>query len=375
MRVALVHDWLTGMRGGERCLEVFCELFPDADLYTLLHVSGTVSPAIERMPIRTSFIQRLPFAARYYRAYLPLFPRAIESFDLSAYDLVLSSSHCVAKGACPRRGAVHVCYCHTPMRYVWDMFDHYFPRGTRRGGRCRRWAAERVARRLRRWDVRSSDRVTHFVANSRNVAGRIRRHYGRGAVVIPPPVDCSRFPEPRAHWTEGRYYLALGALAPYKRVDVAVRAAADLPFPLRVAGTGQEERRLRRLAGPNVTFLGHVPDEKVPALYAGCRALLFTAEEDFGIVPLEAMASGRPVVAFARGGALETVRSIEEGGAATGVFFRDQTAWALREAVHRLEEARDAFDPQDLRRHALRFDRPVFRARIRDFLAACTGEA
>lgn len=366
VKVALVHDWLTGMRGGEKVLEVLCGLYPQADLFTLLHVPGSVSPTIEAMRIHTSFIQRLPFAAARYRAYLPLFACAIERFNFSGYDLIVSSSHCVAKGAQPPPGAPHVCYCHTPMRYVWDLFDHYFG-GSGRAGAKRRLAGL-LAARLRRWDVQSSARVTHFIANSRHVADRIRRHYAREATVIHPPVDCARFPLAASHWTEGAYYLSFGALAPYKRVDVAVRAAEELRFPLWVVGSGQDEHRLRRLAGMRVRFLSRVPDEEVPALYAGCRALLFTAEEDFGIVPLEAAACGRPVVAFGRGGALESVVAPGGEAPATGVFFDEQTPESLVAAVRRLEEQPEAFDPAAMRARALEFDRPLFRTRLAAFL-------
>src|SRR5262245_39977326 len=303
MKVALVHDWLTGMRGGERCLEVFCELFPDADLYTLLHVPGSVSPVIERRRIVTSFIQRLPGAAQGYRRYLPLFPLAVSRFDLRGYDLVLSSSHAVAKSAPVPAHTPHVCYCFTPMRYVWDLYDDYF---VRFAGIPTRLLMPPLAAALRRWDRRTASRVRHFVAISRFVADRIRRAYGRSADVIYPPVDVSRF---RIEETTGDYYLVVSALAPYKRVDLAVEAASRLGRRLVVVGTGPEERRLRPLAGPHVEFLGWRDDADVADLYARCRALIFPAIEDFGITPLEAMASGRPVIALGRGGALETVGS------------------------------------------------------------------
>ena len=369
MRVALVHDWLTGMRGGERCLEVFCELFPDADLYTLLHVRGSVSPTIERRRIITSFIQRLPDAARRYRAYLPLFPAAIRALDLRGYDLVLSSSHAVAKSVRVPRGALHVCYCFTPMRYVWDLYDEYF--GARAGG-LTRLVMPPVAAVLRRWDRRTAAGVHHFVGISRFIADRIRRCYGRDADVIYPPVDVARF---RIEEKPDAYYLIVSALTPYKRVDLAVEAATRLGRRLVVVGTGPEDERLRALAGPTVEFLGWKDDGQVAELYARCRALLFPTVEDFGITPLEAMAAGRPVIALGQGGALETV--VPPGGTTppTGLLFPRQTADDLVEAIRRFETGAVAFEPKALRRHAETFDRPVFKERIEAYLTACLARA
>ena len=364
MRVALVHDWLTGMRGGERCLEVFCEIFPDADLYTLLHVPGAVSPLVERRRIRTSFIQRLPDAARRYRSYLPLFPAAIRRFDLTGYDLVLSSSHAVAKGVRVPPRALHVCYCFTPMRYVWDLYDDYFGP---RAGRLVRAAMPPVAAALRRWDRATASGVHHFVAISRFIADRIRRCYGRESDVVYPPVDVARF---RVDETPGDYYLVVSALAPYKRVDLAVEAANRRRCRLVIVGTGPEEGRLRALAGPTVEFLGWRDDAEVAELYAGCRALVFPAVEDFGIAPLEAMASGRPVIALGQGGARETV--VPPGGEAppTGILFEPQTAAALADAMAQLEEGRVRFEGKALRRHAEAFDRPLFKERMERYLDA-----
>jgi glycosyltransferase involved in cell wall biosynthesis len=365
-RVALVHDWLTGVRGGERCLEVFCELFPDADLFTLLHVPGSVSPIIERRRIVTSFLQRMPGIRERYRQYLPLFPAAMRAFDFSGYDLVLSSSHAVAKAARRRAGAMHVCYCFTPMRYVWDLYDDYF------GARAPlsvRLAMPPIAAALRRWDRRTSARVDRFVAISRYVADRIRRVWGRHADVIYPPVDVARFAI--AEEAPHDYYLFVSALVPYKRVDLAVAAATRLGRRLLVVGTGPERQRLAAAAGPSVEFLGWRDDIEVAQLYARCRAVLFPPREDFGIVPLEAMASGRPVVAFGVGGATETVVPLGASGDTppTGVFFHEQTVDAVVAAMTTLERSEARFEPKALRARAEAFGRPLFRERIAAYLA------
>jgi glycosyltransferase involved in cell wall biosynthesis len=363
-KVALVHDWLTGMRGGERCLEVFCELFPSADLYTLLHVPGSVTPEIESRRIVTSFIQRLPQAERRYRHYLPLFPAAVRAFDLTGYDLVLSSSHAVAKSVRVPAGVRHVCYCFTPMRYVWDLYDDYFGP---RSGLAARMLMPPLAAWLRRWDRATAAGVHHFVAISRFVADRIRRTYGREADVIYPPVDVSRF---RIEETTGDFYLVVSALTPYKRVDLAVEACNRLGRRLLVVGTGPEERRLRGLAGPTVEMLGWRDDTETARLYARCRALLFPPLEDFGITPLEAMAAGRPVIAYGRGGVRETVVPPGEAEAPTGLFFEHQTVEALVEAIRRFEGSMQQFEPKALRRRAESFDRPLFRDRMRAYLEA-----
>ena len=363
-RVALVHDWLTGMRGGERCLEVFAELFPAADLYTLLHVPGSVSAPIESRRIVTSFLQRLPQAERRYRHYLPLFPAAVRGFDLRGYDLVLSSSHAVAKSVRVPPGALHVCYCFTPMRYVWDLYGDYFGPGASPAARL---VMPALAAWLRRWDRRTAAGVHHFVAISRFVADRIRRAYGREADVIYPPVDVSRF---RIDEAPGEYYLVVSALTPYKRVDLAVEACTRLGRRLLVVGSGPEEGRLRALAGPTVQFLGWCDDVRVAELYGGCRALLFPPLEDFGIAPLEAMAAGRPVIALGAGGARETVVPPVEGEPPTGLFFARQTVDDVAEAIRRFEASAQQFEPKALRRRAEAFDRPLFRERIHAYLRA-----
>ncbi len=366
MKVALVQDWLTGMRGGEKCLEVLCELFPNADVFTLVHHRGSVSPVIESMPIRTSFIQALPFSHRRHQIYLPLFPAAIERFDLSSYDLIVSTSHCVAKGARRTRG-VHICYCHTPMRYVWEFYDEYFAHAP--GGRASQFFLRAVMERLRRWDLQTLDRVDHFIANSENVAGRIQRFYGRASEVIHPPVDTEFF-TPGGEKEDS--YLVVSALVPYKRVDLVVDAFRHLRRPLVVIGKGPEERRLREQAPEWITFKGWVEPETLREYYRKSRALIFAGIEDFGIVPLEAQACGTPVLAFGRGGALESIRGVwlGEGGVegaesvsgATGLFFEEQTPVVLASAVRAFEKMQ--FDRDALRNQALEFGRDRYRSRM-----------
>ena len=372
MKVALVHDWLTGMRGGEKCLEVFCELFPEADLFTLLHVRGTVSPTIENRRIFPSFVQRLPFSARGYPYYLPLMPAAIESFDLNGYDLVLSSSHCVAKGAIPAPEALHVCYVHTPMRYAWDLRSRYFP-----PGRLLSRLAPPLLHYLRTWDVAATARADRMVANSRFVARRIASYYRREATVIHPPVDTEFF---RPAAGRGEFYLYVGALAPHKGVELAVRAFNRLRRPLRIAGRGPLRPKLERLAGPTIEFTGWLSDEALREQYAACRAVVFPSKDDFGIVPLEANSMGRPVIALGQGGALETVvpangrpelGSRSAAGDAeppTGVLFHDDGPEALQAAVEWFERHEWLFRQEALREHARRFDRALFKRRIRRFL-------
>ncbi|MCB2226000.1 MAG: glycosyltransferase [Desulfarculaceae bacterium] len=354
------------MRGGEKVLEAMCRLFPDAPLYTLLHIPGSVSPIIEDRPIHTSFVQKMPLAAKRYRHYLPLFPRAMEGLSMPSCDLVLSTSHCVAKAASAPSGALHVSYVHTPMRYIWDMYPEYF--GPGRGGAAR-YVMPLLRRRMQRWDVATCQRVDHFIANSRHVARRIRRNYGRGAVVIPPPVEAERF-APAAK-PEG-YYLVVSALVPYKRVELAVEACTRANKRLKVVGRGPEEARLKAMAGPTVEFLGWVGDEHLAGLYARAKAFLFPGEEDFGITPLESMASGRPVIAFARGGALETVVGPGDpaGRAPTGLFFHHQHAGALLAAMQELEAMLERFDPQALADHAASFDTAHFMERLAAHLDA-----
>ena len=347
MKVALVHDWLTGMRGGERVLEALCLLFPQADLYTLVHQRGSVSATIESRRITTSFVQRLPGATTQYRSYLPLFPVAIEQFNLDGYDLVISSSHCAAKSAVVPGRAWHICYCHSPMRYAWDQFDEYF--GPERVGRtASRWVFRPLLARLARWDAATANRVHRFVANSAFVAGRIRRYYDRESVVVYPPIDTDFFLPSESG--VGDHLLVVSALVPYKRVDRAIDACALAGVPLRIVGDGPDRARLERRAGPAVTFLGRLSDDRVRDEYQLARATILAGEEDFGMVPVEAQACGRPAVALARGGALETVQDGD-----TGLLFAEPTAESLAAAITRLDSC--TFSTPRLRAHAETFSR------------------
>ena len=377
MQVAIIHDWLTGMRGGEKVLEVFCEIFPGADIFTLIHVRGSVSGIIEGMRIRTSFLQKTPLTKRRYRSFLPLFPLAVEGFDLNNYDVVLSSSHCVAKGALTPPSAVHVCYCHTPMRYVWDQYPIYF--GGDKKGLASRFLMPIIANYLRMWDVASSNRVDYFIANSHHVAKRIEKYYRRPADVIHAPVDCSFFTPLEGHG-KGDYYLLVSAFAPYKRIDIAVEAFEQLGLPLIIAGSGQDEERIRGISKKHVQCVGWQSDESLRSYYRGCKALIFPGEEDFGIVPLEAQACGKPVIAFAKGGALETVLGVcatQKAGTEamgkspetpTGVFFTDQTPASLMAAVRFFERQNNLFDPLFIRKHAEGFNRLVFKEKMKRFI-------
>ncbi len=352
------------MRGGEKVLLSLLRLFPQAPIFTLLHVRGALHPDIESREIHTSFVQRLPGVARHYRSYLPLFPSAIASFDLRGFDLVISSSHCVAKGVRVPEGALHLCYCHTPMRYVWDRFPEYF--GPGRASWPVRMAAGPVAAALRAWDVATAPGVRFFAANSRYVAARIQRYYGREAEVLPPPADTEFFtPDGKP---PGGYDLVVSALVPYKRIELVLEAYRGTGRPLKIVGTGPEERHLRARAGTEATFLGAVDDLVLRDLYRGARAVIMPSVEDFGIVPVEAMACGRPAIVFAEGGGSESVTHGE-----TGLVFGEATPAALRAAVDSLETLR--FNTAALRARAESFSRHTFEARFRAFVERAIAAA
>lgn len=359
LRVALVHDWLTGMRGGERVLAAFSSYFPHAEIFTLLHNRGSVSPELEAHPIHTSFVQGLPASSTAYRWYLPFFPWAIEQFDLAGFDLVISSSHCAAKSVITLPESLHVCYCHTPMRYAWDQFDTYF--APQRVGRTKHLAIRAAMLWLRRWDRITASRVDSFAANSDWVAGRIERYYGRPATVIPPPVDTEWFiPSEQA---PEDFYLVVSALSPYKRIEVAIEAFNRSGRSLIVVGHGPESERLARLAGPTVEMRGWVDEPGLRELYQQCRGLILPAVEDAGIVPLEAMACGRPAVVLDEGGASEAVIEGE-----TGTLIRACDPDAVIEAIDRAEGV--SFNTQRIRSHALEYGHDVFARRFLSFVTS-----
>ncbi len=376
MPITLVHDWLTGMRGGEKCLEVACRNFPDAELLTLLHDQGKTSPIIEAMRIRTSYLQRLP-GRKHYRYMLPMMPRAIERLRPDAEsELVLSFSHAVAKSVVPPQDVPHVCYCFTPMRYAWQLRGDYFRTETPEGkigvfsGKLLRtpMAAARdvLLDRIRNWDQQTSDRVTHYVAISRTIRDRIRDCYGRDSTVIYPPVDTEYYTP--ADVPRKGFYLCVSALAPYKRIDLAVEACNRSRRKLVVIGSGQDLARLERIAGPTIELRGWQPDEAIRDALRRCRALLFPGLEDFGIVPLEAQACGAAVIAFGQGGATETILPPSHSLPGTGLFFAEQNPDALNEAIDEFERSPESFCATRARQQAERFATARFERELMAFL-------
>jgi len=374
VKTAIIHDWIMSMRGGEKCLEVFCELFPDATVFTLVHKKGIASETIENMDIRTSFIQNLPKANSWYRNYLPLFPKAIESFNLDGYDFILSSSHCVAKGVKVPEGAEHICYCYTPMRYIWFFFNEYFSSENI----LKRKFISHVANRLKKWDLKTNKDVDYFIAISDNVRNRIKTVYNRDADVIYPPVDINNFSS--SHKDKG-FYLIVSALVPYKRIDLAVETFNKTGKRLAIIGTGNVEEELKNKAKSNIEFIGYVDAVELKRFYYDCTAVIFPGEEDFGIVPVEAQACGKPVIAYGKGGALETVVPINrkrdcfvadaprnDDLAPTGVFFYEQTLQALIDAIELFERNKDKFVPEKIRENSLRFSREIFKQKIKGYI-------
>ena len=372
LRVAIIHYWFIGRAGGERVVEALAEIFPQADLFSLIADHSTLAPILQARKLQTSFLQRVPGAKKFHRHFLPLQPLALEQFDLSNYDLVISSESGPAKGVITSSKTCHICYCHSPMRYIWDMYPEY----RRAMGFLAGTVFSLTAHYIRLWDQASANRVDYFVANSGFVASRIRKHYGRESTVIHPPVDVSA--GKISGQEGGAYYIAIGRLVEYKRFDLAIAACTQLRRQLKIIGPGPQEKALRRIAGPTVEFLGRVSDAELRENLAGCRALLFPGEEDFGIVPVEAQSFGKPVVAYASGGVLETVRGIFPNEAElenpTGVFFREKSLSDLTKAILEFEAMEPEFRPEVIREHSQQFDSAIFKRRISEFIASAVTD-
>lgn len=365
LRVAIVHPWFITRGGGERVVDAFATLFPQADIISPVARRALMSPITRDRTLKTSYLARLPLVDKYHRYTLVLQPLAIEQFDMSEYDLVLTSDSGPAKGVLASPKAVHVCYCHSPMRYIWDMYHQY----KSSMNPLVRAIFGVTSHYIRMWDYEAAARVDHFVTNSHFVSTRVRRFYRRESTVIYPPVNVQA--ASLAEIQED-HYLSVGRLVPYKRVDLAIEACNRLGRPLRVIGDGPEYKHLKRIAGTSVTFLGEVNDQEVRENLARCRALLFPGEEDFGIVPVEANACGRPVIAYGVGGVLESLRSMPQGEgdgiSPTGVLFQEQSADSLVNAILRFESRVEEFVPREIRNHAMQFDISVFLDRFTQFL-------
>lgn len=356
MKVALVHDWLNQIGGAEDVLQVLTALYPGAPLYTSLYWREKMPAHWQQWDIRTSFIDRLPLAQKKQQLYFPLYPFAFEQFDLREYDLVLSNKSGFCHGVITGPETVHICYCLTPTRYVWRYFQYAEQENL---GRLARWVLPPFLTYLRQWDRLAADRVDYFIAISQEVRRRIAKVYRREAVTIYPPVETSRF-EP-SNQVEA-YYLFVGRLVPYRRLDLLVEAFNRLKRPLLIAGNGRDKPHLEKLANDNIQFLGYVPDAALPDLMARCRAFIWPGEEDFGIAPIQAMAAGRPVIAYAAGGALETVVPGQ-----TGCLFAEQSVTAIIQAVESFEMV--TFSPAAIRRHAEQYDTAVFKTKMSAFIA------
>jgi glycosyltransferase involved in cell wall biosynthesis len=369
MNIAIVHDWLDTWGGGESALAQLLAMYPDAQVFALVDFMGGDDRArlgLGSRTVRTSFIQHLPGARTGFRRYLPLFPLAVERLDLSRFDLVLSSSHAVAKGVRTTPAQLHICYCYTPMRYAWDLQESYLQQVRLHRG-VAGWVVRRSLSRLRRWDARSAARVNHFVAISTHIADRIQRSYGRESTVIYPPVDIGKFD---AATRRSQVFVTVSRLVPYKRIDLIVAAFRDLPgHQLVVIGEGPERARIEELAGPNVQLIGQATNEERDRWLATGRAFIFAADEDFGIAPVEAQAHGMPVIALARGGALETIRGLDDG-APTGVLFAEQTAEAITAAVRLFDAKAERITTLACRDNALRFSAERFRGEFDAFVHA-----
>ena len=359
-KVAVVHEWLASCAGSEKVIQQILNIYPNADLYSLVDFLPAHQRAfIQEKSVTTSFIQQLPFAKRSFRSYLPLMPLAVEQFDLSAYDLIISSNHAVAKGVITRPDQLHICYVHTPLRYGWE-FQHQYLHHARLSKGPKSWLIRAILHYLRLWDVMSANRVDYYVANSRYVAKRIEKTYRRRAHVIYPPVDTQRFV---ADAKRDDFYLTVSRFVPYKRVDLAIDAFNQLGLPLVVIGDGSSRLALEQTAKDNIQFLGWQPDNVVEDYMQRCRGFIFPSEEDFGITPVEAQAAGAPVIAYAKGGQAETVVHGK-----TGLLFLDQTVESLIESVRQLHSSEILFDHKTLRAQAERFAVLCFQTRFKAFV-------
>jgi glycosyltransferase involved in cell wall biosynthesis len=361
VRVAIVHYWFLVPGGGERVVEVLADMYPQADFFVLFADPKSVPKSIQGRKLTTSFLNKLPLARRMNRALFPLYPLAVESFDFRGYDLVISSDSPPIKGLILNQSAVHLCYCHTPGRYLWDYYSEFRSQLPR----LIRPVYTAAAQYVRNWDFCAAQRVDQFIANSNYVAERIWKYYRRHSTVIYPPINTGMGYLSNTH---DDYYLSVGRLVESKRIDLLIHACNKLGRRLLIAGTGREEKKLKAIAGPSIEFLGRVSAAKLPELYARCRAFLFAADEDFGIVPVEAQAFGRPVVCLGRGGSRETILDFTQHTQPTGLFFKDQTAASVSDAILQFESAEHSFDPQFIQDHARQFDTAVFEERMRQFV-------
>lgn len=367
--VCFVHDWLVAMRGGEKVLETLVELFPDAPIYTLFFDRKKLSPLLASRKIHASFLQLIPRIERIYRWLLPFFPIAIKTFNLKQFDLVISSSHCVAKAVGVRQDAIHICYCHTPMRYLWGFEEEYLGRFPR----FLRWLIKLYFKWLQNWDVTNSKKVTYFVSNSKNTAKKISALYDKESVVIHPPAEVKARGANEKKEASNNYFLVVSALVPYKRIDLVVEVFNQLEEPVRIIGDGPLKTKLEALTkSPKIQFEGWVSDKVLEEHYSNCRALIFPGEEDYGIVPVEVQLFGKPVIAFGKGGVLETVLAYHSREArhaihsSTGLFFYEQTPQALMDQIKQFERLK--FDSNFIYQHALQFSKGEFQRKFLEFL-------
>lgn len=356
MKIGLVHDWLVSMGGGERVVINFKQIYPEAPIYTTIYNPDKLDDDLKNINVITSFLQNKNWAKGGHQRFFPFMPMAFESFDLNEYDIVLSSSSSCAKGVITNPNTMHICYCHSPMRYGWEFYYEYSE--NKSIGNIKKRLLKYFMNYMRIWDKVSSDRVDYFIANSENVAKRIWKHYRRESVVIYPPVRCSLF---NISDKNEDYFLIVSRLVDYKRIDLAIKAFNKLGLPLIIIGDGAERKKLQSIAKSNIKFLGIQSDNIIKEYYSKCKAFIFPGEEDFGITPLEAQASGRPVIAYGKGGALETIIDGQ-----TGIFFKEQTIESLINAISRFNDT--SFDKYTIRKHAEKFDEKVFKEKIKEYI-------